>query len=80
MVVGLSILVEVLVHGGMLTIAGSSWEENVITPNHKLSKYYTFISGIYINIKNIYLMLRVCGCGYFPYLHILKLLSASACG
>jgi len=32
MVVGCSILVEVSVHGGKLTTAGSSWGEKVITP------------------------------------------------
>jgi hypothetical protein len=32
LVVGCSLLVEVSVHGGMLTIAGSWWGENVITP------------------------------------------------
>jgi len=30
--VGCSLLVEVSVHGGMLTMTGSWWEENVITP------------------------------------------------
>jgi len=33
LVVGCSLLVEVSVHGGMLTMAGSWWEKNVITPN-----------------------------------------------
>jgi hypothetical protein len=36
MVVGCSILVEVSVHGGKLTTAGSSWGEKVITPNSYL--------------------------------------------
>jgi hypothetical protein len=32
LVVGCSLLVEVSVHGDMLTMAGSWWGENVITP------------------------------------------------
>jgi len=38
LVVGCSILVDVSVHGGMLTMAGSWWGEKVITPNNN-NKY-----------------------------------------
>jgi hypothetical protein len=38
LVVGCSLLVEVSVHGGMLTMAGSWLGENVITPKNKVVK------------------------------------------
>jgi len=40
LVVGCSLLVEVSVHGGMLTMTSSWWGKNVITP----IKYYRIIT------------------------------------
>jgi len=43
LVVGCSLLVDVSVHGGMLTMAGSWWGEKVITPNFGLPDYLMFM-------------------------------------
>jgi len=51
LVIGCSILVDVSIHGGILTITGSLWGEKVITP-------YFFIYSIHWEEKILTLLIK----------------------
>jgi hypothetical protein len=45
MVVECSLMVDVVVHEGMLTEGGSSWGQNVISPNNRHMQHFLSMNG-----------------------------------